>query len=144
MADAEDETTPPWSVHLAIGIMLIFQTFFDINWPGPWQASFTTGALGLLGIFLIYLAWFRYTFSRRGLLPTTNLWQNPPRSISLTTLFGITTLFLGWLFGNPLKEYFPAPTGMVLFLIGFLTLLVAVYAALVLMGPLKDGVVEEE
>lgn len=144
MADLEDTPTPPWSIHLAIGIILIFQTFFDINWPSPWQASFTTGALGLMGIFLIYLAWFRYTFSRRGLLPTTNLWQNPSRSIPSTALFGITTLFLGWLFGNPLGEYFPAPTGMVLFLIGFLTLLVAAYAALVLIGPLKDQVVEEE
>jgi hypothetical protein len=144
VASARNDKPLAWGKFLAIGVLLLAQTFFTIDWPGPWQPTFTTGALGLLGIVLIYLAWFRRTFSRKGIIPTTDLWSNPSSSIPLTGICGIVFIFLGWLIGGPLSAHFPAPAGMVLFLIGMLTLLVAVYAALVLQGPLRDLVDEEE
>tara|TARA_B100000945_G_scaffold260500_1_gene218655 strand:+ start:289 stop:744 length:456 start_codon:yes stop_codon:yes gene_type:complete len=144
VSSARNDEPLAWGNLLAIGVLLLAQTFFTIDWPGPWEPTFTTGALGLLGIALIYLAWFRRTFSRKGIIPTTDLWSNPSSSIPATGICGIVFIFLGWLFGGPLSAHFPAPAGMVLFLIGMLTILVAVYAALVLQGPLKDLVDEEE
>ncbi|MDP6010254.1 MAG: hypothetical protein QF707_00515 [Candidatus Poseidoniaceae archaeon] len=138
MAQSERVEPPSWNLHFFIGILLLGQTFVDIDWPGPWSASFTTGSLGLTGILLIYIAWYRAIFERNGILPTTNLWRNPRRSIPHVAISGAIFLALGWLFGGPLSEKMPAPSGMVMFLLGLLTLLVAGYAWLVLLGPLQD------
>tara|TARA_Y100000758_G_scaffold281224_1_gene228666 strand:+ start:360 stop:797 length:438 start_codon:yes stop_codon:yes gene_type:complete len=144
MAQSERAEPPSWNLHFFIGVLLLIQTFVDIDWPGPWNASFTTGTLGLTGILLIYIAWYRVIFERNGILPTTNLWRNPRRSIPQVAVSGALFIGMGWLFGGPLSEKMPAPSGMIMFLLGSLILLVASYAWLVLLGPLQDIVSTEE
>lgn len=138
MAQSQRAEPPSWTLHLFIGILLLIQTFFDIDWPGAWSASFTTGALGLVGILLIYIAWYRAIFERKGILPITDLWRNPRRSIPQVAVSGVLFIAMGWLFGDPLLDKMPAPSGMIMFLIGSLILLVASYAWLVLLGPLQE------
>ena len=144
MAQSRTSEPPSWNFHLLAGVLLLAQTFTDIDWPGPWNASFTTGALGLTGILLIYIAWYRAIFERNGVLPTTNLWRNPRRSIPQVAISGVLFIVIGWLFGDQLSDSVPAPSGVIMFLIGSLILLVAGYAWLVLLGPLQDSNITEE
>ena len=52
---------------LAGGVLLLAQSFVDLVPEGPWgSASFTRGVLGLAGMVLLYLAWFRSTFGFYG------------------------------------------------------------------------------
>ena len=123
---------------MLIGGLMMIQTFFDIPWPGPWEASFTTGSIGLLGCLGVYIAWYEATFEKRGLLPTTDLWQNPSRSVPQVAGAGLALILLGWLSGREIHERIPEPAGMILMLFGFLALLTSLYAWLVLLGPLVE------
>ena len=62
---------PEWRGFAVVGSILIAITFTDFSPAGPWNdATFTSGSLGLIGLILVYLAWFRITFERRGVVPT--------------------------------------------------------------------------
>ena len=65
-------------------------------------------------------------------------WQNPEKSSKQVLAIGLLTIILAWLAGNPLQEYLPEPTGLVLLLIGLLISLSGAYSMLAL-GPLADS-----
>ena len=67
-----------WRVFAAIGTILVAITFTDLSPDGPWaDSTFTSGSLGLIGLMLLYLAWFRLTFETKGVVPTMDLWKDP-------------------------------------------------------------------
>jgi hypothetical protein len=126
----------------AVGSLLIAQVFTDLAPEGPWaSASFSRGAIGLLGMVLIYLAWFKHTFGEFGVAPTVNRWSTPETSWLKVVVFGLACMVLTRgvrLFGN---DVFPEPTGLLLALIGVLALMNGVYVWLITNGPLSE---EEE
>ncbi len=106
---------------------------------GPWDAaSFSLGVIGLAGIVLLYVAWYRFTFKRRGLIPWLDLWQDPAGSSQKAIIAGVATIALAWVLGNPLQEQMPDPSGLILTLIGLLMLLNGIYVKLSI-GPLTDS-----
>jgi len=143
MGELEKQPPPSIITPLSFGILFIAQTFVDIPWPGPWESSFTTGAIGLLGCFFLYQAWYRAIFEIRGILPTTNLWKNPASSVPQVAGVGLAFTLLSWASGTSLSQWMPKPAGLVLLLVGLLTLLVSGYAWLVLLGPLKEDAIQE-
>lgn len=125
----------------ALGVLLIASTFVT-GWApqGPWGSeSFTRGLFGLAGGFMIYLAWYRYTFGVWSMIPALPMWQKPHTSTRILTAFGVGLFFSSYLMGN--IESLPEPLSMILLLCALLTLLAAAYAWLVFEGPLGD---EEE
>lgn len=137
-APSSPPQSPEWKALLGIGMLFVFQTWFDITPEGPWgSARFTNGVIGLTGLGLIYLAWFRYTFNIKGILPTIDRWKNPTESLPKVALTAVLTCVLAWLAGGPLNAHFPEPAGMILGLIGSLILLQSIYVWLTL-GPLAD------
>ena len=82
-----------WKFPLVIGVFLTVQTLFDFAPSGPWNSrSFTRGVLGLIGLCLIYVAWFRFTFDKKGIIPSISLWKNPNKSWKTVLLFSIICL----------------------------------------------------
>ena len=132
------------SVPAIIGSLLILNTMIlDFSFPGPWDSeSFTLGIIGMTGLGFWYVAWYRFTFKRKGLIPWLDNWENPEKSSKQVLATGLFTIILAWLAGNPLQEYLPEPTGLVLLLIGLLISLSGVYSMLAL-GPLADSKSEE-
>ena len=54
---------------LVVGTLLVAQSFTDLAPAGPWDSpSFSRGVLGLIGMVLVYLAWFSHTFGMLGVL----------------------------------------------------------------------------
>ena len=67
-----------WRVFAAVGTVLVAITFTNWSPEGPWNDStFTSGSLGLTGMMLLYLAWFRLTFESKGVVPTMDMWKDP-------------------------------------------------------------------
>ena len=132
------------SVPAIIGSLLILNTMIlDFSFPGPWDSeSFTLGIIGMTGLGFWYVAWYRFTFKRKGLIPWLDNWANPEKSSKQVLATGLFTIILAWLAGNPLQAYLPEPTGLVLLLIGLLISLSGVYSMLAL-GPLADSKSEE-
>ncbi len=132
------------SVPAIIGSLLILNTMIlDFSFPGPWDSeSFTLGIIGMTGLGFWYVAWYRFTFKRKGLIPWLDNWANPEKSSKQVLATGLFTIILAWLAGNPLQEYLPEPTGLILLLIGLLISLSGVYSMLAL-GPLADSKSEE-
>jgi ammonia channel protein AmtB len=87
---------------------------------------------------LLYVAWYRFTFKRRGLIPWLDLWQDPAGSSQKAIIAGVATIALAWVLGNPLQEQMPDPSGLILTLIGLLMLLNGIYVKLSI-GPLADS-----
>ena len=113
------------------------------SFPGPWDSeSFTLGIIGMTGLGFWYVSWYRFTFNRKGLIPWLDNWKNPEKSSKQVLAVGVFTIILSWAAGNPLQEYLPDPTGLVLLLIGLLISLSGVYSILAL-GPLADKISEE-
>ena len=74
---------------LVAGVLLILQSFTDLAPAGPWDSpSFTRGVLGLVGMVLVYLAWFKHTFGIFGVAPTVNRWSNPETTWLRVVAFG--------------------------------------------------------
>ena len=131
------------SVPAIVGSLLILNTMIlGFSFPGPWDSeSFTLGIIGMTGLGFWYVAWYRFTFKRKGLIPWLDNWNNPEQSSKQVLAVGLFTITLSWAAGNPLQEYIPAPTGLVLLLIGLLISLSGIYSILAL-GPLADSISE--
>jgi|TARA_B100002052_G_scaffold229182_1_gene211756 hypothetical protein len=130
---------PEWRYFAGAACLLITDSLLiGIAPDGPWEdGSFSRGLIGLCGLCFGYVAWYRFTFKRQGLIPWTDLWEDPHRSARKEFLFSIIVLAIAWIAGNPLQANLPNPTGLVISLIGLLMLLQAVYVMLSI-GPLKE------
>ena len=117
---------PEWRGFAAIGMTLVAITFTDLSPKGPWNdATFTSGSIGLIGLSFIYLAWFRLTFEKKGVVPTLDLWRDP----------------LGIAYAVGRIDFFPEPAGLILSLIGLLVTTNGFYVWMSTEGPLSS---EEE
>jgi len=123
-----------------LGVIFVGSTFTGLAPVGPWNDStFTSGALGLFGLALIYLEWFRITFGE-GLVPTIDRWSNPRQTSKYVMLGGAAVLLAAYILGR--TPFAPEPTGLVLSVIGLLIFTNGFYVWMVSAGPL--GVDEEE
>ncbi len=128
---------------LVAGTLLILQSFTDLAPAGPWDsASFTRGVLGLVGMVLVYLAWFKHTFGFFGVAPTVNRWATPE-----TTWLRVIAFGLGCLVVTRAVRFFdgggvvPEPAGLLITLVGVLAVMNGLYVWAITSGPLND---EEE
>ena len=129
-----------WRLFAGTGLVLVGITFTDLSPAGHWDDStFTSGTIGLAGILLLYLAWFRVTFEIKGVVPTMDLWKDPGRSSTIVVITGLVILGIAYAVGR--IEFFPEPGGLVLSLIGLLVTTNGVYVWLSSTGPLSS---EEE
>ena len=129
-----------WRGFAAIGTILVAITFTDLSPEGPWNDStFTSGSLGLIGLMLLYLAWFRLTFETKGVVPTMDLWKDPEGTSS--TVIGVGLVILGIAYAVGRIDFFPEPAGLILSLIGLLATTNGVYVWMSTAGPLSS---EEE
>ena len=128
---------------LVAGLVLVAQSFTTMAPDGPWDSSsFTRGALGLVGLVLIYLAWFNHTFGKIGVAPTVNRWKTPETTWLQVVVFGlvclVVTRIIRWM---DTGGFVPEPAGLLLGLIGFLAFMNGLYVWLITNGPLNE---EEE
>lgn len=128
---------------LIAGIVLVGQSFTTLAPAGPWDSpSFSRGVFGLLGLCLLYIAWFKRTFGFYGVAPTVDRWQSPETSWLHVVVFGLACLVVTRIIrvvdGN---GFFPEPAGLLIALVGVLALMNGAYVWLITSGPLAD---EEE
>ncbi|MDA8545559.1 hypothetical protein N9K60_02095 [Candidatus Poseidoniales archaeon] len=135
---------PEWRWYTLAGLLMVIQTLFDFAPAGPWNApSFTRGLVGLVGLCCIYLGWFRFTFKSNGIIPSINRWQTPKESWKKVLVFSISCfVIVGILQLNEIKDSLPDTAGMIVMLIGCLSMLNSIYVGLVISGPLNEA--EEE
>lgn len=126
-----EEMPPKWWNYFFLGLVLLVNTIFiKISFSWPWDSeSFTLGVMGLIGLTILYISWYRFTFKRRGLVPWMDLWKNPETSSKKLLLFSIFTLILSYFLGKN-QLFFPDPTSLILSLIALLTLIQATYVYL--------------
>ena len=126
-----EEMPPKWRNHFFLGLVLLVNTIFiKISFSWPWDSeSFTLGVMGLIGLTMLYISWYRFTFKRRGLVPWMDLWKNPTTSSKKLLLFSIFTLILSYFLGKN-QLFFPDPTSLIFSLIALLTLIQATYVYL--------------
>ena len=124
---------------LAVGSLLVGQAFVNLAPEGPDSASFTRGTIGLLGMVLIYLAWFKHLRHLRCGAHGQSL------VCSETTWLKVVVFGLAWCWRRVRRslgdDLFPEPTGLLLALIGVLAIMNGVYVWAITNGPLSD---EEE
>jgi len=129
-----------WRGFAVLGAILVGITFTDFSPEGPWgDSTFTSGALGLTGMILLYFAWFRLTFEAKGVVPTLDLWKDPVGASPLVIGTGLVILGIAYAIGR--IEFFPGPAGLVMSLVGLLVTTNGVYVWLSTAGPLSS---EEE
>ena len=135
-----------WRVFALTGIICVVQTFFDLAPEGPWDSrSFTRGVIGLIGIGCLYISWFRFTFNQKGVIPIIKIWKNPGSSWPPVMIFGIMCyVFVISINELEMDKHFPKTTGMILLLMGSLSILNATYVWLVVNGPLSEKEVLEQ
>ncbi|MEL0311212.1 MAG: hypothetical protein VW970_03975 [Candidatus Poseidoniales archaeon] len=126
-----EEMPPEWRNYFFLGLVLLLNTIFiKISFSWPWDSeSFTLGVMGLIGLTMLYISWYRFTFKRRGLVPWMDLWKNPETSSKKLLLFSIFTLILSYFLGKN-QLFFPDPTSLIFSLIALLTLIQATYVYL--------------
>lgn len=128
---------------LVAGTLLIGQSFVNVAPGGPWDSpSFTRGVLGLLGMVLVYLAWFKHTFGFYGVAPTVNRWQTPETTWLRVVVFGLGCLVVTRavrLLDD--RGTVPDPAGLLVALVGVLAIMNGLYVWAITNGPLND---EEE
>ena len=131
---------PEWKVQATIGSILLLNTLtLKLAPAGPWGAeSFTLGLFGLTGLTLLYMAWYRLTFKRKGLVPWMDLWEEPGNSSRSVIAVGLAIIAAAWLAGNVVEEALPKPTGLILTLVGLLAILNGAYVYLSV-GALSDS-----
>ena len=130
---------PEWKAHAGVGSILLLNTLtLKLAPAGPWNSeSFTLGVIGLPGLTLLYIAWYRLTFQRKGLVPWMDLWKDPERSSRSVIAAGMAIIAVAWLAGNVVEEMVPKPAGLILTLVGLLVLLNGIYVYLSV-GALSD------
>jgi len=130
---------PEWlPLAIASTLLILNSLFLGVAPRGPWDDSaFSSGVIGMTGLSMGYVAWYRYTFRRKGLIPWIDLWESPDESVRLVFAASVVTLALAWVSGNQLQSYLPEPTGLVLILVGLLLALQSIYVFLIL-GPLRE------
>lgn len=135
-----------WRVFALTGIICVVQTFFDLAPEGPWDSrSFTRGVIGLIGIGCLYISWFRFTFNQKGVIPIIKIWKKPGSSWLPVMIFGIMCyVFVISINELEMDKHFPKTTGMILLLMGSLSILNATYVWLVVNGPLSEEEVLEQ
>lgn len=135
-----------WRVFALTGIICVVQTFFDLAPEGPWDSrSFTRGVIGLIGIGCLYISWFRFTFNQKGVIPIIKIWKKPGSSWLPVMIFGIMCyIFVISINELEMDKHFPKTTGMILLLMGSLSILNATYVWLVVNGPLSEEEVLEQ
>ena len=126
-----EEMPPEWRNYFFLGLVLLVNTIFiKISFSWPWDSeSFTLGVMGLIGLTMLYISWYRFTFKRRGLVPWMDLWKNPETSSKKLLFFSIFTLILSYFLGKN-QLFFPDPTSLIFSLIALLTLIQATYVYL--------------
>ena len=126
-----EENPPDWRIYFFLGSMLLINTIFiRISFSWPWDSeSFTLGVMGLIGLTMWYISWYRFTFKRRGLVPWLDLWINPESSSKKLFLFSFTILILSYLLGQD-QLFFPEPTSLIFSLVALLTFIQATYVLL--------------
>ena len=126
-----EEMPPEWRNYFFLGLVLLVNTIFiKISFSWPWDSeSFTLGVMGLIGLTMLYISWYRFTFKRRGLVPWMDLWKNPETSSKKLLLFSIFILILSYVLGKN-QLFFPDPTSLIFSLIALLTLIQATYVYL--------------
>ncbi|MDP6986103.1 MAG: hypothetical protein QGH38_02655 [Candidatus Thalassarchaeaceae archaeon] len=131
---------PEWRVMAAISSLLILNALFIGFAPsGPWDdKSFSRGIIGLVGASMGYVAWYRATFRRSGLIPWLDLWEEPRRAAKIELGAAILLLACSWVAGNQLQPHLPDPTGLLISLVAMLMILQSLYVLLSL-GPLKEN-----
>ena len=91
---------------------------------------------------MLYISWFRFTFNKKGLIPTIDLWKEPEKSSKIVAIAGSLILGSGYFVGR--VSIFPEPAGLILTLIGLLVLTNGVYVWLSTEGPLAEDNSESE
>ena len=131
--------SPNWKTYAIVGSIILLNVItLKLSTPGPWKSeSFTLGLLGSVSLVFLYVAWYRITFKRRGLIPWVDLWAEPRKSAYIVLASSIGVLSLAWYTGNHMQGILPTPTGLVMSLIGFLMLTQSVYV-LLSAGPLAE------
>ena len=126
-----EENPPDWRIYFFLGSMLLINTIFiRISFSWPWDSeSFTLGVMGLIGLTMWYVSWYRFTFKRRGLVPWLDLWINPESSSKKLFLFSFAILILSYLLGQD-QLFFPDPTSLIFSLVALLTFIQATYVLL--------------
>ena len=125
-----------WRVFAAVGTVLVAITFTNWSPEGPWNDStFTSGSLGLTGMMLLYLAWFRLTFESKGVVTTMDMWKDPEGTSPLVIGVGLVILGIAYAVGR--IDFFPGPAGLILSLVGLLVATNGVYVWLSSAGPLS-------
>ena len=128
---------PEWRWLTLAGIICVVQSFVDLDIPGPWDSSsFSQGSIALLGLVLLYMSWFRWTFKVKGVAPVIGRWKDPVNSSKKVTGVGVVLVILSYVTGR--IEIFPDPTGLLLLLVGMLVLLCGIYVWAVVDGPLHE------
>tara|TARA_B100000900_G_scaffold411150_1_gene430266 strand:+ start:15658 stop:16068 length:411 start_codon:yes stop_codon:yes gene_type:complete len=126
-----EDKAPDWIKFLFIGFILLINTIFiKISSPWPWGSeSFTLGVIGLIGLVMLYISWYRFTFRRRGLVPWLDLWKEPKESSIKLFLFSFIITIFSYVLGKN-QYFFPDPTSLILSLIALLTFIQATYVLL--------------
>jgi hypothetical protein len=129
---------PEWRIRAAIAAILILDSVAGVAPGGPWDDSgFSRGVIGLGGLSLAYIAWYRATFKRKGLIPWLDQWEDPEKTAKVEMMVAALVLAIAWAAGNPLQPHLPEPTGLLLTLIGLLIALQSAYVLLSI-GPLRE------
>ncbi|MED5397749.1 MAG: hypothetical protein VYD41_00255 [Candidatus Thermoplasmatota archaeon] len=135
-----DVAEPEWRILAGISSLLILDALFlGIAPMGPWyDQSFSRGVIGLIGASIGYVAWYRATFQRNGLIPWLDLWEDPRKIAIIEMGAALLLLACSWIAGNQLQHYLPEPTGLLLSLVAMLMILQSTYVLLSL-GPLNEN-----
>ncbi|HIE63476.1 MAG: hypothetical protein CXT72_01855 [Methanobacteriota archaeon] len=128
-----------WRFHAVLGFVLLLNTLVTkISFSQPWGSeSFTLGVLSVAGLFFLYVAWYRITFDRKGLIPWLDQWDNPAKSSANEFAVSLFVIIMAYYIGRnnlPL----PNPTALILLLIGLLMLIHSIYVILSI-GILADN-----
>ena len=126
-----EEKPPDWRIYFFLSSILLINTIFiKFSFSWPWDSeSFTLGVMGLTGLIMLYISWYRFTFKRRGLVPWLDLWENPQSSSKKLFLFSLIILIFSDLLGRD-QLIFPDPTSLIFSLIALLTFIQATYVFL--------------